>query len=229
MTEIIQIDSNTWSIEDGFVRFFLLVGEDKALMIDSGVNSPDAAQIAKTITDKPVILINTHGDGDHTSGTAGFDKIYIHEFDYIDGDIATRFPETELVKVQDGDLIELGNRTLRLIHIPGHTRGSIAILDISTRVLYSGDSVSKAHIYMFGPKREPQSYAKSLDKLISIKDEYDYIYASHGDCKLDGDYALLVKEMWLKVCDNQFNFEEVDLFGMKVKSYTTDYCGFYLI
>ena len=43
MTEIIQIDSNTWSIEDGFVRFFLLVGEDKALMIDSGVNSPDAA------------------------------------------------------------------------------------------------------------------------------------------------------------------------------------------
>lgn len=229
MTEIIQIDSNTWSIEDGFVRFFLLVGEDKALMIDSGVNSPDAAQIAKTLTDKPVILLNTHGDGDHTSGTAGFDKIYMHEFDYIDGDIATRFPETELVKVKDGDVIDLGNRTLKLIHIPGHTRGSIAILDISKRVLYSGDSVSKAHIYMFGPKREPQSYAKSLDKLISIKDEYDYIYASHGDCKLDGDYALLVKEMWLKVCDNQFNFEEVDLFGMKVKSYTTDYCGFYLI
>ena len=50
MAEIIQIDGNTWRIEDGFVRFFLLVGEEKAALIDSGVNCPNASDIAKKLT-----------------------------------------------------------------------------------------------------------------------------------------------------------------------------------
>ena len=51
MADIIQIDENTWRFEDGFVRFFLLVGEEKAVMIDSGVNCPNAADLAKAIVD----------------------------------------------------------------------------------------------------------------------------------------------------------------------------------
>ena len=61
MAEIIQIDANTWRLEDGFVRFFLLVGDDMAALIDSGADCPDAANITKTLTDKPIMLINTHG------------------------------------------------------------------------------------------------------------------------------------------------------------------------
>ena len=56
MADIIQIDENTWRFEDGFVRFFLLAGEEKAVMIDSGVNCPNAADLAKELTDKPVIF-----------------------------------------------------------------------------------------------------------------------------------------------------------------------------
>ena len=40
--EIIQINDNTWRIEDGGVRMFLLAGKEKALLIDSGMNTHDA-------------------------------------------------------------------------------------------------------------------------------------------------------------------------------------------
>ncbi len=228
MAEIIKIDDTTWRIEDGFVRFFLLEGDEKAVLIDSGVSCPDAIDLARTCTNKPIILLNTHGDMDHTSGTGAFSEIYMHEQDYIGCRVGEKYPSTKLVKIDDESEIELGARALRIIHIPGHTRGSIAILDLNKRVLYAGDSVQKGHIYMFGEHRQPQIYGESLVKLLSLSDEYDYIYASHDEPVLTGDYVSKVRDIWNKVSNNEILFEEVDLFGNKVKSYTTEICGFYL-
>lgn len=228
MVEIIQIDEHTWRIEDDFVRFFLLEGEDKAVLIDSGADCPDAAAIAGGLTDKPIILLNTHGDGDHTSGTGGFTEIYIHPVDYSEYDIKRNYPDTALVPIEDGDIIDLGKRTLKIVHIPGHTGGSVAILDISNRVLYAGDSVQKGHIYMFGKSRNVEQYESSLDKIIALKSEYDCIYASHDEFMLSADYAELVKEAWRQVRGGSVEYELVDLFGNNIKSYTTPACGFYM-
>ena len=53
--------------------------------------------------------------------------------------------------IKEGDVIDLGDRTLKIIDLPGHTPGSIAVLDVKNRVLISGDSVQDSNIYMFGP------------------------------------------------------------------------------
>lgn len=228
MAEIIQIDSNTWRIEDGFVRFFLLEGEEKAVLIDSGVNCPNASDIAKDLTSKPLILLNTHGDGDHTSGTDGFTHIHIHPLDYVECDVKNRYPNTSMVPLNDGDIIDLGERPLKIIHIPGHTKGSVAILDIAKRVLYAGDSVQKGHIYMFGAKRCPEVFEKSLDKLIALKDEYDCIYASHESFMVSSDYVENVKMAWEQVQSGEIAYEMIELNGNLVKSFTTPVCGFYM-
>ena len=228
MAEIIQIDSNTWRIEDGFVRFFLLEGEEKAVLIDSGVNCPNASDIAKDLTSKPLILLNTHGDGDHTSGTDGFTHIHIHPLDYVECDVKNRYPNTSMVPLNDGDIIDLGDRPLKIIHIPGHTKGSVAILDIAKRVLYAGDSVQKGHIYMFGAKRCPEVFEKSLDKLIALKDEYDCIYASHESFMVSSDYVENVKMAWEQVQSGEIAYEMIELNGNLVKSFTTPVCGFYM-
>lgn len=228
MAEIIRIDENTWRFEDDFVRFFLLEGKDKAVLIDSGVNCPNALDMAKTLTTKPVLLLNTHGDGDHTSGTAAFSKIHIHPLDYMECKIDVRFPSTKLSAVDEGSVIELGDRPLKIYHIPGHTKGSIAILDVAKRVLFTGDSVQTGHIYMFGEKREPESYKDSLDRIMELSDKYDYIYASHADFKLPASYTEKVKNAWIRVRDGEVPFETIELHGMMVKSYTTEDCGFYM-
>ena len=115
-----------------------------------------------------------------------------------------------------------------MIHIPGHTFGSIAILDVDKRALYAGDSVQKGHIYMFGDKRSPEQFGASLDKLIALQDLYDCIYASHDEYMLPGDYAIKVKNAWEQVQKGAVNFEWVDMFGNKVRSYTTTDCGFFM-
>lgn len=228
MADIIQMNAHTWRLEDGFVRFFLLEGEEKAVMIDSGVNSPDALDIAQTLTDKQIMLLNTHGDGDHTSGTNSFSEIHMHALDYINCEVCSRYPNTSLVEVNDGEVIELGNRPLKAIHIPGHTKGSLAFLDMNERVLIAGDSVQMGHIYMFGAKRDVENYESSLEKLIEINYEYDKIYASHDEFCLPNDYAEKVKEAWIQVRSGKLPYETIDLFGNKIKSYTTEVCGFYL-
>ena len=44
MAEIIQMDEHSWRIEDTVVRFFVLEGTEKALLIGSGMNTPDARE-----------------------------------------------------------------------------------------------------------------------------------------------------------------------------------------
>ena len=63
-TEIIKINENSWRIEDSGVRFFLLTGEERALLVDSGRNIDNAREIAESLTTLPVMLVNTHADGD---------------------------------------------------------------------------------------------------------------------------------------------------------------------
>ena len=77
MSEIIRIDESTTRIEDGHVRFFLLEGREKALLIDTGMTAADAKEIAESLTDLPVVLLNTHADRDHIAGNKVFDETYM--------------------------------------------------------------------------------------------------------------------------------------------------------
>jgi len=227
MAEIIRMNENTWRIENDFVRFFLLVGKKLAVLIDSGYNCENAKQMAEEITDLPIVLLNTHGDGDHVSGTGAFSEIHIHEADYKNGKLAERFPNTKCVGIQDGDRISLGDRTLEIITIPGHTYGSVAILDVENRTLYAGDSVQDGHIFMFGQHRSPDEYEKSMLKLIEKKDTYDIIVASHGKVTLPSDYVEKVLATWREVQAGHINYVMTDLHGMTVKSYDGESCGFF--
>lgn len=227
MAEIIKINDNTWRIEDDFVRFFLLTGDNKAALIDSGANCKNAKEVAQNITDLPLMLINTHGDGDHTSGTGEFSKIYMAKADFVNKNMKQLFPTTELIELNDGDILDLGNRKLDIISIPGHTRGSIAILDIQNRVLIAGDSVQSGYIYMFGNHRAPELFEESLIKLNNESARFDKIWASHDTPVLDTDYIEKVLESWREVINDEVDAENINLYGMPVKSYKTKYCGFY--
>lgn len=227
MTEVIQIDKSTWRIEDQYVRFFLVEGNDQAVLIDSGISTPNAREVAAKLTDKPIMLVNTHGDGDHVSGTGAFDKIYMSSDDYYNCGLDKRFPATSLSRLRDKDIIELGERKLEIIEIPGHTKGSIAILDIQKRRLFSGDTVQSGHIFMFGGHRSPALFEESLNKLIAFQDRYDVILPSHDRPELPSDYSEKVLESWREVMSGRVSSTDVELHGVMVKSYDAEHCGFF--
>lgn len=227
MAEIFKINDTTWRIEEGFVRMFLLAGDEKALLIDTGARCPEARQIAESITDKPIVLINTHGDGDHTSGNAAFAEFMMHPADYENCKVSARCPDSKLVPVYDGEKIDLGGRIVDIIGIPGHTEGSIALLDKNTRTLYAGDSVQDGHVFMFGAHRRPAMYAASLEKLIGMESEFDTVCGFHGKPELPADYVRVVADAWRQVQDGKIAPREQDLHGHVVLSYDAEGCGFY--
>ena len=160
MNEIIQINENTWRIENDGVRVFLLTGTKEALLIDTGMTLTDAREIAESITKLPLRLLNTHTDIDHISGNAAFEFVMMgageEEF------YRSRDRKEEIIPLSHGDIIDLGERELEIMDLAGHTPGSIAILDKKHRVLISGDSIQDGRIYMFGAHRNMEKYIETM-------------------------------------------------------------------
>ena len=64
------------------IHCYLLIGEEKALLIDAGWGYEDINPLIRSITDKPLILAITHGDPDHGLGAVHFSEFWIHPLDY---------------------------------------------------------------------------------------------------------------------------------------------------
>ena len=223
--DVVKINENTYRIEDGMVRFFVLLGSEKALMIDTGMNTPDAIDAARKITDKPIELLNTHADRDHISGNGAFEKMYMslaEEECYREAG-----GKGEIIPIKDGDIIDLGDRPLEIIEIPGHTPGSVAIIDINSRVLISGDSVQAGTIFMFGKHRNMEAYIESMKKLSNYVGRFDEIYPSHGPFPVYPDIIQKLIEGAGSILKGEAEGKETDLFGNKVNVYQLGYAGFF--
>lgn len=222
--EIIQINENTWRIEDQGVRFFLLTGTEKALLIDSGMNVHNAREIAGELTTLPLELLNTHADRDHTGSNAEFSEFYMHPADepaYRQGG-----GQGAVVPVGEGDILELGDRPLDIIHIPGHTPGSIAVLDLKGRFLISGDLVQDGNIFMFGPGRDLKAYADSLGRLESFADRFDEVWPSHGSFPVSPALIPQLKTAAEKILAGELTGQELDFHGMSIVRYDAGVAGF---
>ena len=224
MAEIIQIDQNTWRIEEGMVRMFVLEGEEKALLIDTGMNTPDAADIAKTVTSKPLELMNTHADRDHISGNGAFTQFYMSPSE--EENYRKAGGTGNVIPVREKDIIDLGNRPLEIIDIPGHTPGSIAILDIDKRVLIAGDSVQSGNIFMFGKYRDINAYIPSMKKLLTYRDRFDTVFPSHGEFPVKPELIGKLIEGAEQIAEHKCQGQKVDMFGNEVTLYKFEYAGF---
>ncbi len=224
MTEVIKIKDDTYRIEDGDVRFYLLCGMEKAALIDTGMNVPNAREIAEGLTKLPIILINTHGDPDHISGNGAFDEFYMSPAE--EENYRAFGGKGTIIPIKEGDVIDLGNRPLKIIDIPGHTPGSIAILDELNRVLISGDSVQDGIIFMFGPMRDITQYINSLNHLADFEGRYDKIFPMHGSFPV---YPDLIKDLLAgakEIMEGKVTGSPVDRFGKEVLLYRFPYAGF---
>ncbi|MBO5999401.1 MAG: MBL fold metallo-hydrolase [Lachnospiraceae bacterium] len=214
-----KVNDDTWIIEEGGVRFFLLKGTDKALLIDSGMMIRNARDIAASLTDLPVSLLNTHADMDHIGSVGQFESFYMHPDEEENFRQGGR--EGTIIPVNEGDVLDLGGRKLEIIHLPGHTPGSIAILDVNNRVLISGDPIQDGHIFMFGTFRNMEKYVESLEHLQAFEDRFDEIWPSHAT--LPADKALIGQliEAAKKILAGEAEdcAKEEEFHGNKLKAY----------
>lgn len=185
-TTLRRISDTVWAIEQGFVRSFLIVGEENALLFDTGAEPCDLPGILRSVTARGITVVQSHGDGDHTANSGLFSAICAHP---AETDVICRFrPELKelLHPVKEGDSFDLGGFDLEVVEAPGHTPGSICLLDRTHRVLFSGDTISLEPVFLFGAHRNIRRFRQTLDKLRSL-DGYDTIYPCHGACPVSPD------------------------------------------
>ena len=130
---------------------YLVCGTEKAVLIDTGLGVANIRTIVDGLTSLPITAITTHVHWDHIGGHRYFDNIAVHEAEKEW--LSVQFPiplpvvkknlmrdpydfpsdfnvdEYQLFHgepqkiLHDGDSIELGNRSLTVIHTPGHSPG----------------------------------------------------------------------------------------------------------
>ena len=244
MYKLIKIDPETWCYEDVMpdgdsIRIFVLNGEEKCLVIDSGFVEMDIKGMVSQLLEsegknrtasgeeKEIILANTHGDGDHVGGNGSFEKFYITKTDYDNCGLKERFPETDYIPVTEGLQIDLGGRVLEYRLAPGHTYGNTVILDVTNRVLFPGDIVQNGTIFMFGDHRNPAQLEESLNMVIGMKDEYDKIFASHGQMVLDPSAAHETLKAWKMVLNKEVEPVKRKFFDTDVDMYCCGFCNFF--
>ena len=181
--KVIEIDESTWAIEEGMVRSYLLAGSERAMLIDSGNGAGDLAKVVKSLTDRPVMLVNTHSDPDHTGCNDQFETPYMHPSEFALYE--ERNPGKQPLAIYDNAQIYLGGRYVEFLLIPGHTPGSIAVLDEQRKYIFTGDMVSESPIFMFGAGRSMYAYYFSMERLARNMDYFEKIFPAHGPMPLE--------------------------------------------
>ncbi len=198
--------------EHGTNTMYLIHGKEKCLLLDTGWGVSDLPGLVESLCSMPLIVVNSHGHPDHTFGNGLFPEVHIHPADklfvhepptletrqwiYDNADIvlsddlpaafefdcwATSVPGS-IISIQEGDTFELGNRTLDIIELAGHSPGSICLLDRMSRSLFVGDSIHTGSIWLQLNESLPLGqYQQNLQHVQEFSDQFDHILPAHGE------------------------------------------------
>lgn len=221
-----EICEDTWALEDEGVRFFLLKGTESSVLIDTGMHWTCIDDILGDLKDTCMGVINTHADRDHTSGNDCFKDIYMSAAEFAHYYHSGKHTH-RVHALFEGDVIDLGGRELEVISVPGHTPGSIMILDQKTHILFSGDPVQEGNgIFMFGENRNMYAYTEGLRHLLEWEDEIDEIWPCHGKAPLRTDLVYDLIEEAEQVIAGEIPGKKETKFDKEITVYRTAHAVF---
>lgn len=203
-----QVRPDTWVITNRWQNFmYLLIGEKKALLIDTGYGEGNLRAFVEQITNKPVMVLNTHGHFDHTGGNAWWPEAWMTEesaksarttFAPVHDEWFSEKPYRDYQThfVRDGDKFDLGNRVVEMISIPAHHEGSVAVLDKNARLLFTGDELESGQVLLFVRDRDMHireaaaAHKRNMERLKARRIEFDALCPAHNGLFLDPDVYL---------------------------------------
>jgi glyoxylase-like metal-dependent hydrolase (beta-lactamase superfamily II) len=198
-------------LHDENVKSFLVLGADRAALIDTGMGVADIGAVVASLTDLPITVINSHAHWDHIGGNDRFDEIWIHEAeaaglvngvpnsvlrpwfspDRLRGPLppgvtpeSISYPPTPPTgTLAGGEEIDLGDRCLEVIHAPGHSPGGIALWDEANRILFTTDVAYPCTLLLHEWEDVPV-YLATFERLAALDPRPVAVYGSHCDVEM---------------------------------------------
>lgn len=177
-----QIDDHTW-VGSGHLMasesLYLVEGSKKALLIDAGTKIKDLDKIVATMTKKPLMLVATHVHPDHTGESIDvFPEIYINQGDTVNIPQFMSHYKGTVKYLKDGQLIDLGGRTIEVVFTPAHTPGSTTFIDKTAGYGFSGDSFGSGNLLLTGDFSTLLATCRKMSAIME-KSGIKFLYPGH--------------------------------------------------
>ncbi|MBU9728661.1 MBL fold metallo-hydrolase [Diplocloster modestus] len=185
---------------------YLLNGSTHSLLIDTGLGIENIYEEVIKLTAKPVIAVATHIHWDHIGGHRYFPEFYAHEdevhwltgefpltVEQIKAYVVERcdlpenfnvdnyefFQGTPVRVLKDQDLIDIGDRTIQVLHTPGHSPGHMCFYEEASGYLFTGDLVYKDTLFAYYPSTDPAAYLASIERIAVLP--VKKVFPAHHD------------------------------------------------
>lgn len=188
---------------------YLIIGNEFALLVDTGNGIGNIKEVVESVTNLPIRVLNTHSHYDHVGGNADFDFVYGMDTEFTRGRakglpherVAEEVSAAALCKglpvgvmaeehhirpyeinqvIGEGFIVDLGNRQLEVISIPGHTPDAIGLLDKANGLLWTGDTFYVGPIWLFAKETDLVAYKNSIDRLAALAPSLTHLLPAHN-------------------------------------------------
>src|ERR1700679_1886568 len=196
---VISIDASTYAISEpkywqGNVSY-LLIGARRALLFDTGPGIYSIRAVVASLTSLPLVVIPSHLHFDHVGDLEEFDDVrlvdtpalraQVHEGYFVEppSQYLLRTPIKYRVHgwIKDGETLDLGGRTVRLLSTPGHTPDSVSVIDAGGKRLFTGDLVNRIVTLCDVPGSSINAMAASLQRLLEFGRPGSPSYEAHSE------------------------------------------------
>lgn len=224
---------------DEEVISYLVLGTKRAALIDTGMGIGNIQEEVERLTDLPTIVINTHAHFDHIGDDHRFAEVWVFDEDnevnrvergftcaectkYMGSDSYMNLPsgfdplayeiQSSLVtrRLHHLDTIELGARTLTVHHTPGHSPGSICLLDSRDDLLFTGDTFYPGTLFAHFEDSDFEAYLKSMKYLVRFLDQVKHLCPAHNEAYAPREMLVHVLEAFERIAAGQAAFELQD-------------------
>jgi glyoxylase-like metal-dependent hydrolase (beta-lactamase superfamily II) len=194
--QIHRYDATTFIIRQNLCADFeapllyLLIGEKRAMLIDSGaVEDPAAMPLASSIADLlpkpngvslPLLVAHTHRHADHRAGDAQLAKLPGAEIVPIDPEQIVKFYGFK-DWFADTVKLDLGGRVVEAIAVPGHLRDHLMFYDAATGLVFSGDFLLPGRLLV----DDIDAYRASADRAVAYLKDKPVVAVLGGHIELD--------------------------------------------
>ena len=202
-----------------------LKGRDADLLVDTGMGICPLAPEIDTPEGKPLIVVATHIHLDHvgslhefplrlgpiqsasTFSTMDEAVTYAYMFTNLDGAVSKlpsprwkaadyKIPPAPLTRTLDeGDVVDLGDRQFRVLHLPGHSPDSIALFDEADGLFFAGDAIYDSMLIDDLPDSSKPDYRRTMQRLIELPVRLGH--GGHGP-SFDGDRMREIATAYLR-------------------------------
>ncbi len=198
-------------------------GRDRDLLVDTGMGVVSLRRHVPLVTEKPCLAVASHTHYDHIGCHHEFSERLIHPAEaailaqptrantlaqssvrddiftgqpprpYLSAEYAVRrAPATRLIN--DGDIIDLGDRHFEVLHLPGHSPGGIGLYEPATQILFSGDVLYDGPLDE-DPDADPSDYGTSMTRLYDLP--VRQVHGGHFP-SFDGERHKAIVGSWLR-------------------------------